>query len=99
MPLTEVYPTLTEEQRANVLKTARGEIVEHDGRHWMSFIMSSFDGVTTRLVTVGKDNTEFWKDVVLYKDKDKVIESSDVVTQNRLNYWQLPKFDSMGMYY
>ena len=50
-------------------------------------------------LVIHNGHKEIHRSHVLYKDKDKVIESSDVVTQNRLNYWQLPKFDSMGMYY
>jgi hypothetical protein len=99
MPLTDIYPTLTEEQRANVLKTIRGEIIEHDGRHWMAFLMSSYDGATTKLVTVGKDNTSVWKDVVLYKDKDKVVFASDVITTEKINYWLSDRFDLVGLYF
>lgn len=99
MPLTEVYPKLTEEERDRVLKTVRGEIVEHDGRHWMSFVTSTFDGMTTKLVTVGDDNFDHWKDVILYKDKDKPILSSDTITQDRIDNWLSSKYDIMGMYF
>lgn len=99
MPLVELYPTLTEEQRQNVLKPIRGEIIEHDGRHWMAFITSIHDGATTKLVTVGDDGLSAWKDVVLFKDRDKVLFDSDVITWERKKEWTSSTYDIMGLYF
>lgn len=101
MPLAELYPgsNLTEEQRKNVLKVLRGEIVEHDGRHWMLFITSIQDGCTSKLVTTDQHDGSVWKDVVLFKDKDKIIQSSDIITRDKMDYWLSETFDLVGLYF
>ncbi len=99
MSLIEIYPTIPADQRENVLNTLRGEIVEHEGKHWMSFIRSIQDGVSTLLVGVDEYGRDTWKTVVLFKGIDKIIEKSDVITQDRINDWLSPKYDVMGLYF
>lgn len=103
MPLIEVYPgaNLTEEQRENVLKPCRGAVVLHEGEEYIVCVVSIFDGATTRSMKPCKmyPSEPAIKDVILWKDKDKILEGRGNYTLATYDYFLSSKFDLYGMYF
>lgn len=103
MSLSEIYPgtNLTQEERENVLRPLRGDVVLHNEEEYIVCVVSIQDGATTRLMKPCKDspNEPAIHDVVLWKDKDTILEGLGSFDRTTYDYFLSSRFDLYGMYF